>query len=285
MRFNRDTFLEDHDRLRPVSFTQANEQHAECAGVPVLSNPNTDPCTVAIWFRMTSTTADGLLFAISDTDGPRNIRNIQVRSNNSLRVQEGSPSTIASADISSAVTDGQWHLAIGYWTGSGRGIAIDGGGFTTNSTSVTLSGVDTCFIATGDFGGGFKIWADVSIAMVGLWDEQFNAQSSADLFASKAHFKDFRTSTRKALWVADWQNPRQIREAEGREWLNMSYVTTTGTPAASPYTPPIRFSDFSQEYRRFKAPAVAGRIMSSLVASGGLAGPGGIAGPGGGLAA
>lgn len=37
-------------------------------------------------------------------------------------------------------------------------------------------------------------------------------------------------------------------------------------------------------YFRLEAAVAAGRIMSSLAASGGLAGPGGMAGPGGGLA-
>ncbi|MEE9586113.1 MAG: LamG-like jellyroll fold domain-containing protein [Nitrososphaerales archaeon] len=64
---------------------------------------------------------------------------------------------------------------------------------------------------------------------------------------------------------------------------NASNGTVTGATVAGgpPTAPPFGFDLASF----VTVEAVGGRIMSSLVRSGGLAGPGGIAGPGGGLAA
>jgi hypothetical protein len=54
------------------------------------------------------------------------------------------------------------------------------------------------------------------------------------------------------------------------------------------YNPQTRWDIYQQGTRTISLPAAAapagGRIMSSLVSTGGLAGPGGIAGNGGGLA-
>ena len=183
--------------------------------------------------------------------------------------------TTESSVAASTITAGTWHC-LTLWSASATDHNMSIGSTSTSSSDNLGSFPAIDRFNLGALDQGFN-HCDARVAEVGYWAGTIpNADERAALLEgfSPDHFQEGLIQYWPLLGAVDPQLSHW-----GNDALNHQGTPTTGDH------PPDLFYPNQSPAHFVAAVAPTGRIMSSLVGAGGLAGHGGIAGPSGGLAA
>jgi len=177
------------------------------------------------------------------------------------------------------VSTGTWYHVM-CWSNSATDHNIDvddSGSPATFSTNLTFPAIDRVSIGRLENFGGVNYF-DGRIAEVGIWGDTIptaDQMSALALGYSPSHFTDGLKSYHPLFGDLDPETA----------YFGTDHLTLTNTPTKGVHPPGIIYPHHTRIGHAASTAPAAGRIMSSLVGSGGLAGQGGIAGQGGGLAA
>ena len=234
------------------------------------------PLTLACWAQFSGgTTAPHTLVFVGDASATDQYFTLEAKGDvvgDPIRAQARSGGG-AAADTSTAfVNDIQHHCCAVFTSSISRACFIDGGSKGTDTTSSTPTGVDRMAIGRAmDSSASDTISG--RIAEVGIWNA---ALTDAEVAILALGFSPpfVRPQSLIGYWPLIGRTSPEIDLVGGND------MAVTGATAFA--HPGIIYPTPSRAI--FVPAVVSGRIMSSIAASGGLAGHGGIAGPGGGLA-
>ncbi len=140
-----------------------------------------EPLTMACWFRTSSSSAGQVKVSLSTSGGTARWTlfgrpTVAMTASSTNSAGTGGPATAGT------VISGQWHHAAGVFTSStSRTCYLDGIAGTTDTTAITVSGVNRTVIGARINSGAYGAYDAGDIARVGIWSVALTAAEIASL--------------------------------------------------------------------------------------------------------
>ena len=238
------------------AFAAASSQYFVNANAIVAA----EPLTMACWVKPNGITTNYAVMAI-DTEGGTARWGL-----NFLGAGGGDPISALSTNTvgtsaQSDVTGGTatWQHAAGVWASTTSRTAYrNGTAGTTNTTSISVTGIDTTRIAA-RYAGTLGAFLDGSVAEAAIWNVALTAAEIASLAAGFCPLL-----VRPQSLVAYW--PLFARATDEESWVGAFPMTNTNTATAAQHPPRIIYPSWP----RIIIPAAAGGTTVARLVNGGL---------------
>ena len=162
------------------SFTTASSQYLELSSAVV----SAEPLTMVCWAKPNNTSAGHALMSIGTSGGTARWQlshNVSSAQCQVISVNSGGAVGVATAGTPGA---GSWqHYAAVYTSSTSRTAYLDGVAGTTDTSSITVSGVNRTIIGARISGGSYGTYHDGTIAEAAIWNVALTASEISSLAA------------------------------------------------------------------------------------------------------